>query len=68
MSEKGNKEIVFVECAMRRTERFYCGDCFYYRNKIGLYSREEHIELLEKYPKPQGTKCYKGTTGFYKQL
>ena len=69
MPEEENKEIIFVESALEHSERFYCSQCFYHNNEIGFYSekKKNHRELLEKYPKPIGTRCLIGRVGFYKQ-
>jgi len=52
-------EIIFVKKPHEKTVHAYCHLCFYNGN--------DKQEKLNKYPKPENTKCYHGASGFYMQ-
>jgi len=52
-------KIIFLKKPNEKSARAYCYLCF--------YNGQDKKEKLTKYPKPENTKCYNGSSGFYMQ-
>jgi len=54
-----NYKSVFIE-APKMSERYYCNNCLY-----GNLEFDAKFLVMRAFPKPQGTKCYIGSSGYY---
>jgi hypothetical protein len=50
-------KIIFIESLCKESEKYFCEQCFY---------RTDKKYKLRRYRKPEGTKCGKGSIGYYK--